>query len=387
MNVSLARNPMERPVRLASDVSVACLSRDGFFDLGPEWDALASNALEENAYYAPRYSRALLRFIDGEREVRALAVRRGRRLIGLLPYVSQRWRWAGLQEVNVGWATPYTFSTTPLVDADFADEAVSALVDAMTEEGQRRRYWLLPDSNLDGPVLAALRNELRARNMPSTELNAFDRAVLHVGVDFEQHMRDHVSAKRRRELGRSRKRLAALGDLSYRSHASGPGLDRAIEDFLRVEATGWKGERGTALDCTENGRQFAFAAFGSGGPDPIGRADALYLGERAIAVSLAIQTGRTAFTVKCAYDETYRPQGAGLLLEEDVIRDVLTGKWADCLDSAAQPDHVIQSLWNGSIRVGDFMFSLGANASAEFERAIRYETSRQAIKKAIGRIA
>jgi CelD/BcsL family acetyltransferase involved in cellulose biosynthesis len=379
----LTQERFEQPPRAAAGetVSVADLDRDALFALGADWDDLVQNAAEENAYYSPRYAQALLQFHQPGQNVRALAVRKGSRLIGLLPYVAERWRWAGLAEVNVAWTNPYIFSSTPLLSRTELDAAVEALLDAMEQNRRVHRFWLLPACNVDGPVAQAFTRALSARGLACETLNVFDRPVLRSGATFEEHMEAHVSSKRRRELRRNRRRIAEAGELSFRSYTEGAGLDDGLEAFLRIEKSGWKGEQGTALDCTEAGGRFARAALGGGGPAPIGRADMLCLDDVAIAVSMSIQTGRTAFTIKCAFDEAFRAHSAGLLLEEDVIEDFLTKGWADCLDSATQPGHVIQALWNGSVRVGDYLFCVGSSAISDLRRAVQLETSRQSVRR------
>lgn len=381
MSLPLGQTAAPRPDANRQSFAAASLDRDGLLGLGAEWQELTERALEENAYFSPRYVRGLAELIAPEAKLRAIAVRQEERLVGLLPYVSERWRWAGLAEVNAVWTTKYSFASTPLIDRDCPGATIDAMVAAMADGPARSRFWLFPQLQIDGPVAAALREALAVRGLQSATLNVFERAVLKQGKSFDEHMAAHVSSKRRRELKRCRKRLQESGALEFRSFREGAGLDQAVDDFLRIERSGWKGEQGTALDCVRNGRAFASATLGGSGLHRVGRADVLTLDGMAVAVSLSIQTGRTAFTIKCAFDERFRAEGLGLLLEEDVIRDFLEGDWADCLDSATQAGHVIQSLWGDTIRIADFLFATGQNAGADLHRAIRLETARRSVRE------
>ena len=206
----------------------------------------------------------------------------------------------------------------------------------------------------------------KTENIVSEIFNEFDRPFLGQGSTFDQHMRDHVSKKRRKSLRRNHKNLSERGKVEMRSFTTGPELKAAVEDFLTIEASGWKGEQGTALACNKNSATFARQAFGGVGGKSITRADVLYLDEFPIAVSLSIYTGKTAFTLKCAYDETYRSFGPGLLLEVAIIKDFFESQWVEYLDSAVTTtNHVIQNLWNSSIRVGDLL--LCADSSRSFD--------------------
>ena len=99
-------------------------------------------------------------------------------------------------------------------------------------------------------------------------------------------------------------------------------LGRWIEEFLQLEASGWKGRRGSALACTEVNRRFATdvltGAFRRGrlqmgGLDfdgrPIGRRSSLLAGDG-------------AYAFKTAYDETMAEFSPGVMLELDGVRQL-----------------------------------------------------------------
>ena len=334
------------------------LSRKDLLALDNAWEELVENALEENAYLCRQYVEALLTHIE-HRKVQAISVWRGETLIALLPFTQSRWHWGGIATINKAWTTPYSMLSIPLIDKRDADAAMICLIKAMGDRSTGSNIWLLNEVTIDGPVSKHLTTECKHHNNPTTVLDVFDRATLNREGTFEQHMKEQVSKKRRKDLVRNRKRLGELGTLSLTNCREGAELDHAVNEFLRIEAAGWKGERGTALDCTDATRDFAKQAFGVHNGSTVTRADMLELDGVAIAVNLSLQTGRTAFTIKCAFDEAYRTYSAGLLLEEDMIREFLEGDWADQLDSATAPGHLIQGLWNGSTQVGAILLAVG----------------------------
>ncbi len=330
------------------------LDAAGLLALGPEWEGLVENALEENAYYHRGYCTALLTHIE-KRPLKAITVWKNNTLIALMPFVADRLHWGGLMTVNKAWTTDYTTTSIPLIDQYHIDDAVAALLDALSAPTSGSNLWLMPNMSIEGPVTTALRAELSSRNLPSRSFDSFDRAVLVKRGTFEDHMKEHVSKKRRKDLRRNRKRLDELGEVTWTVHDHGAELDDAVDAFLRIEASGWKGERGTALDCTDATRAFAKQAFGSGNGEGITRADVLRLDGTPIAVNLTLISGDTGFTIKCAYDEAYKGQSAGLLLEEDMIRSVLEDDWIDRLDSSAVSGHLITSFWNETIEIADML--------------------------------
>ena len=63
------------------------------------------------------------------------------------------------------------------------------------------------------------------------------------------------------------------------------------------------------------------------------------LENKAIAVSLTICVGETAFTLKCTYDEAYRSFSPGLLLEQDIIIiSILRAQWVSFLMMLSKPE-------------------------------------------------
>jgi hypothetical protein len=119
--------------------------------------------------------------------------------------------------------------------------------------------------------------------------------------------------------------------------------------------------------------------------------DVLTLDGEPIAAGVIVFAGRTGFTVKCAYDETYASYSAGLLLELEVIRSFLSERWAARLDAATEDAHVIDSLWPGRVDVADLLFSLSSR-SPEWRLAALQRTedlkrsSKRAIKTLLGQL-
>jgi CelD/BcsL family acetyltransferase involved in cellulose biosynthesis len=328
--------------------------REQMYAIDAAWQQLADNSIEDNVYYRPAYARALLDTVEANTDVRFATVWRGAQLIGLLPFVASRL--PSLIEPWTAWKSDYTYNCTPLLHRDWHNDAAEHLVRLMAAANPGE--WTLPLMNTAGPACRAIVAALEADCRPWIASNLFARAVLDTGCTFAEHMERHVSAKRRRDLGRNERRLEKLGTVSFESCSGGPELKSAVDAFLQIEARGWKGRRGTALQCNEATRAFASKVFSSPRSSNACRADLLKLNGEPIAVGLTLVSGRTGFTVKCAYDERYANYSAGLLLEVAFLRGVLGEKWASRIDSGTAGSHVIDELWPGRSEVGDLLFSV-----------------------------
>lgn len=357
-------------------------------DLVPAWDDLCSRSVEPNAYYSPRYAQALLNTVERGAGVLIALAWDGPRLIGFLPFVKSKLSLPIIGPVGHAWQSKYTFSCMPLLDRDRPVDAAVALFDTMASFADE---WIIPVVNTQGLACRSMMQALANLGRSGVFFNRFQRASLDVGVNYDAHMMSSVPSKRRRDLARTRRRLEELGKVTHESHQAGAGLGCAIEAFLRIEAGGWKGRQNTALACADETKQFAIAAFIGNHPGLLCRADVLKLDNEPIAVGITIVTGRTGFTVKCAYDEAYSKYSAGLQLEVEVMRSFLSERWADRLDAATEDAHVIDSLWPGRMEVADLIFSLSARSPEWRIAAIQNvknlkRTSKRALRGMLARL-
>lgn len=325
------------------------------------WRGLEARSLEPNVYYAPHYASALLGTVSAGDGVRFATAWKGDRLIAFLPVVRRGVGLPGIVPSGRGWETLYTFSGTPLLVADDPGAAADALVGALSVLSAGD--WVLRNLDLAGPAIGALVAALDRAGVPHKTFGVFERAFLDGGHSFDEHMKEHVSSKRRRGIARNRRRLEELGAVSVESADHGPALARAVDAFLELEASGWKGVRGTALACRPESLAFAKAAFNAEGPGRC-RADLLLLDGKPVAAAIAVLSGGTAFTVKGAYDEAYASYGVGLILEVEIVRTFLTERWAGRLDAATDGSHAIDHLWPGRMEIGHLAFSFGGGGRA-----------------------
>jgi CelD/BcsL family acetyltransferase involved in cellulose biosynthesis len=109
------------------------------------------------------------------------------------------------------------------------------------------------------------------------------------------------------------------------------------QEFMRLEASGWKGRAGTALACREDDRRFAAEVFGEAFRRRRLQITGLDLDGRALARHITLTAGEGAFTFKIAYDETYASGSPGLLAEVDNVRQFMETPGLLWVDSNTAP--------------------------------------------------
>jgi hypothetical protein len=128
----------------------------------------------------------------------------------------------------------------------------------------------------------------------------------------------------RRELERRGRKLAALGGVEFTHSTSPADVARDFEVFMDLEASGWKGQSGSATAIRLNPQLVAFyralvRSLGSQGGGDRCEINSLSVGGRQIAAQLCMRTGRQYSVVKSGYDEAYAKFGPGNLLKADTL--------------------------------------------------------------------
>jgi CelD/BcsL family acetyltransferase involved in cellulose biosynthesis len=324
-----------------------------------EWRALADNAVEPNAYYLPDWELAVNASAPGRTGALALAAWNGARLIGLAPMIPVR-RAYGIPLPALVSAHPYGTLCTPTLDRACADDAAAQLLQAAREAGAHA--LLLREVALDGATMKAFAEALGRDGLAPRILDAHVRACLDATADAEALLREALGGKKLKELRRQRHRLAEQdGPLSFDVARSPQDASRAIETFLALEASGWKGERGTALAQVDGDAAFirrATRALAERGQCEI---VTLRAGETPVAAGIVLRHLARAFFFKLGVDERFAKFSPGVQLTLELTRHLCADPAIASVDSTASPDHpMINPIWRGRLAIGDVLIPLRA---------------------------
>ena len=335
------------------------------------WDRLTAGAAAPHPFYARHTIEAHRAHGLCDPRLSAVIVREGEAWGALLPF-TLRPDIAGLgTAIAQPFHSPYVTASAPLVaeGAGFAprlDALVAGL--ALASGGRPWRWPLLASETGSGAgLLAAM---ARAGWQVGT-VARFERPVLDRRADHDAFLAGHPHKGRLKDLRRRRRRLEEAGTLRVERASGGAALERALEDFLALEAAGWKGEAGTALRSRPQTERFARALFRpDGGPVSV-QADLLRLDGRTIAASLALVCGGTATLLKTAYDEASRAYAPGLVLEDAIVRALHGEGFAARLDSATLPGSALESLYPERETIAEIVAVPPGSGLISLERRLR----------------
>jgi CelD/BcsL family acetyltransferase involved in cellulose biosynthesis len=328
----------------------------------PAWHSLGARAIEPNGYYLPDWARAVDASAHHRTGLCALAASRSDKqsdthaLIGLIPVITAR-RAYGLPFRALVSAEAYGTLGTPLIAADGVDEAVAKLMTQAHDAGYGA--LVLRDIPLEGTVARSFARVLGWNDLAPRIVGAYDRAVLHTNADDGELLREALGAKKLKELRRQRNRLADVGTLRFSVAQTPPDVRDALEGFLKLEASGWKGRNGTALASHEGDATFirrGCVALAAAGQCEIITLDA---GDVPVASGIVLRQRDRAFFFKIAVNETLGKFSPGVQLTLDLTRHLCADPAITLADSTAAPDHpMIGPLWRGRMRMGDMIIPL-----------------------------
>lgn len=322
-----------------------------------EWQDLAEHAAEPNVFYEPWMVLPALDAYGGDRDLRFLFLFEERRdgpplLCGFFP-IERVPHFRGLPIPCFRlWDYVHCFLGTPLVRAGRVRSVIAAFLRWLRDESAEHLLLEMPYCSADGPVHGALVARAGA-GVGRMVARSWERALFEPRTSGEAYLEEAMRTKKSKEVRRLWRRLAERGRLEIEVLSPGTGAAASPEmartwgeEFLRLEASGWKGRGGTALLCRASDREFFRRVIA--GAHERGRLMmlALRLDGRAIAMKCNLLAGDGGFAFKIAYDEEYGGLSPGFLLEIETIRHLHECPAVRWLDSCAVPDHpMADRLW------------------------------------------
>lgn len=296
--------------------------------LHSHWQQLAESAVEPIPFHEPAFVLAAARHLEGGATVRLLFATDGHSMIFALPVRARPgYRHVPLPVLTT-WRHDYCFLAGPLLRGGMAEHAWAAVLDlALTSW-----HWLiLEDIAAEGTGWDGLQAALRSRGVVPTERGRHERAVAR-RRDQPTYLDGRVRGVHLKGFRRQRQLLGADVRLRVRTGDAG-----AVEDFLDLEASGWKGRAGGAMAVRPGHAQLLREIV----RDAPGMCEVFSLeaGGSPAAMQVNLRSGSVSYCFKTAYDESRQRQSPGLLLMLDVLRCFHDDSSLAILDSCAVAGH------------------------------------------------
>jgi CelD/BcsL family acetyltransferase involved in cellulose biosynthesis len=271
--------------------------------LRKEWDLLADRT-DAEPWLRPGWIAAWWRAF-GRGSLSILVSRRGGRLTGVLPVRAR----AGMRVSPANWHTP---AFAPLAENEWAHaELARALLEGWTTCVDLR--FLPPDDQ----GLRVCRAAARATRWRVVERTIRTSPYL----DLRDGWDDYAATKRHalRDIRRRRRRLEERGEVILDVSDGGDALDALLDDGFRIEGSGWKSARGTAITSRpETDRFYRDVARWTAERGWLQLAF-LRVDGRAVAFNLNVVAAGVHYHLKGGYDPQYARYSPGRLLHRELI--------------------------------------------------------------------
>jgi hypothetical protein len=343
--------------------------------LADEMKALACRAAEPNVFYEPAFMLAAVPVFGAGVGATLVRTTAGR-LAGVFPARRERPQ-GGLVPMLTGWIHTFGPLGVPLIDRDDPEGIIAAWLDRLAHAPKTPALLLMPYVPEKGAFATALDAVLAQRGQANARFGHHERALLDPGSERAGYIERAMSSGRRKELRRQRRRLEEVGPVTVTQAINPDEVAAALQDFLVLEASGWKGAAGSAIIDDPSIKAFVEAAVAGLAADRHARVDRVLLDGRAIAATVTLQSSDTAWCWKIGYNEDVARFSPGVQLVCELTERLMADARVARVDSCAAAEHpMIDHIWRERLALSDRLIAL-RRSMIPFALACRMEQLRR----------
>ena len=366
---------------------------DELIGLIPAWKRLAECCLCPNVFYEPQLLIPAWKHLR-EGNVRVAVVQAAERaqpgapkvLCGMLPLEIRRTTFGLPLRSAKLWQHVHCFLTTPLIRSDVASETWAKFVDFLAHDAEGVSILNLPFVPAEGHFQHALVDFLRTSDLTWQQRDIFRRALF-VRKANEGAFCDEWPRRRRHELNRLERRLEESGKLLIEEFDVGDDAEQFADQFLALEAMGWKGLEGTAMAKNEAHSRFLKEAMTELASENRLMGLTMRLNGTPIAMKTNFLTHNGGFAFKICFHPEWAKFSPGAILEKINVSKLHETDRVQWMDSCAVPDHpMINTLWPERRMLQSLSIATGGVASRVAVGAIPLmKQARDTVRTAVSR--
>ena len=254
----------------------------------------------------------------------------------------------------------YAFLSTPVVDPAHAAEVMPAFFAAIRKNPALPNVVSLKEMDADSRAYAAIQKTIEREQLAHLTLTR----SLRPAVTREKGVK--TSGSTRKKLRQDWNRLSGLGKLELVNERTADATKAAFEQFLDLEKRSWKGDKGTAILCSERDTGFTRRLIGDLAAEGNASVALLRLDGRVVAAQVLMYCGTTAFTWKIASDAEFAKYSPGVLLVDKMTEQLFTVTDVQAIDSCSAQDSFMAQIWTGRKTMVDMVVDVSPARSLVF---------------------
>lgn len=291
----------------------------GFERLKPDWKSLISPADATGFYHCAEWYEAYLEFLEETPEsFRFYGVFEADTLVAVFPLRKCIRSFLGIRfhSLELPRHAHMPLGDIILPTTDRAGEIWRFFLEQLKQ--QPDEYWdfIRLSEVPENSTLSSVLNQSASLKVLKNRMHA----CLYCPCSTTEDLPQTLSRSFRKSLRNARNRLSRMGEASFFIAQGARETEQVFQEFLRLEASGWKAETGTAiaLDSQLTGFYHRLTGtFSSGGCV----LSTLSVDGQTIAANFNLMTGTTLYGLKTGIDDQYRPfSPAHLLMEQELTQ-------------------------------------------------------------------
>jgi len=359
----------------ADEPAVACAveaitDMDAFVRLECEWNDAVERAGVTHPFLHHEWLRTWWECFGAGHRLHILIVRSGARIVAIAPLMAETARMCGLRVRRLRLMHNDHTPRAYFIVAEQADAAYHAIWAALMDERDRwdvLQLGQLPAASRTRDVLSALAAE---SGCTTGIWHSGDAPYLALSGTWDEYF-GRLSGKFRQNVRNRTSRLHRIGEPTLEVVDGGAALSAALDDAIRLEASGWKRNEGTAISSESALGRFytVFAARAAAQ----GWLKLLFLtvNGRRIATSYSLEYQRRLFLCKTGYDPQFETCSPFKVLTSMAIRKAFE-QGLDEVDLLGDVEPW-KLEWTSTARSHEWLFVFSATSRARLVYPLKFQ--------------
>lgn len=319
------------------------------------WVNLETSALEPNAFLSPHFILPAVRYLEKTSSIFLLTVHKNSggtsNLVGIFPFkVSKFSRYLPLPHLSA-FHSRHSYKSGILVDQDHAETVLELIYNYICKHYSNYAGLVFEERSAEGRFYEIEKSTAQQAKLKWIPFTHWDRSIL-----FPDRLEEAHSLLPKRVLKnyrRGTRGLSEVGRLNWEIIAEGKIGPKNINDFIRLENLGWKGENKSSLFSNPDYARFFQEMIENFNKEGRAFFTELQINSETIASTSNIISGNAGFAFKIGWDPSYSKHSPGILNEISLLESK-GGSFSklEYIDSGTSADSTyIDAIWPGKKRM------------------------------------
>ena len=292
---------------------------DQFLKLEEEWNLLLSVSHCDIPFLRHEWFRNWWLNFGGSNRLAVVCIRKKGGLVGAFPLMEARTTFAGLpfitlQSITNAHSFRYHFLLWPGEEG-----SLTAFWKYLRSRSRRWDLLQLKEMPTDVPVYEVLRDTARKDSFPVEIWIGGDSPYVRINGRWDAYW-EGLTPKFRSNMRNRSRRLKQLGELDYEVVTDPSAIESALSDGFAIEHESWKGEKGTAIACSQDLMNFYTRWADTAAKKGWLRLSFLKVNNRRVAFDYSIYYNNRLYCMKIGYDPAFHQYSVGQLLCSRILQ-------------------------------------------------------------------